>query len=190
MVNGKLLFVDKVQVRGFLIDPQNKIVLAIEVNTNSIATFLGCENFEISKVFENGDMLYCDSTAKSLCQYPYTFNDLGVFYGKSVFVSTEPTGVFKNSSLSTIDLFNQIMFQEDPSVSWFKFFLKDDNIEMTDMIKRKDGRMISIQSVIDLIPLLPEQKKNELKMLAVIDSANTISKMNLITHLANAIELA
>ncbi|MCL4432845.1 MAG: hypothetical protein M1300_11085 [Epsilonproteobacteria bacterium] len=175
--------------KGLLIDPLKKSVSSIDVAPDLIATFLGSESVVVSTILQNGDMLYSDPAAISLQVNPFKIDDLGVFYGKAVYVSTHKNGQFKDTEITPAQIFSSIVFQEDSVIEWFRGFLNDDGIAMNHMIQRDDGRMISVQSVLNTIAMLPENKKNEIRMLAVIDNANAINKMNLITHLANTMEV-
>lgn len=175
--------------KACLIDPLKKSVSLIDTTPNLIATFLGSESVVVSTTLQNGDMLYSDPAAISLQVNPFKIDDLGVFYGKAVYVSTHKNGQFKDTEITPAQIFSSIVFQEDSVIEWFRGFLNDDGIAMNHMIKRDDGIMISVQSVLNTIAMLPENKKNEIRMLAVIDNANAINKMNLITHLANTMEV-
>ncbi|MDD3816405.1 MAG: hypothetical protein PHZ02_17380, partial [Desulfocapsaceae bacterium] len=149
--------------KGFLIDPLKKSVSSIEITPNLIATFLGSESATVSAISEDGDMIYTDPTAINLQAHPFTIDALGVFYGKAVYVSTHENGQFKDTEITTSQIFSRIVFQEDSIVEWFKRFLEDDGIGMDHMIKRDDKKSISIQSVLNSISMLPEHKKNEIR---------------------------
>lgn len=176
---------------GILINPEEKNITSVNINSEKIAEILGCTLLSVVARLDNGDMVYANSLAQSGGEKAiqgFYFHSYGYIYGKAIIAGTMPSGKIISAGKETSWVISHVEFSQDPMINWYKAYLLRNGVDMDTMIevKRENGvQYAPVHGILNILSKLSKKNKDEIKILAEIDSAGGRTPIPLLSHFAN-----
>lgn len=184
-------------MNGYFIDPSNKSVNLVEFADDSIATIIGCSGIALGATFQNGDVVYVDDNGHSKAllnvenleeQEGFYVQGFGYLYGKALMTGSDQSGESKSPSMTLEEFIAKVSFDKNPFIVWYENFLSRTGIDIGSSIKcdyQNSEKLIPIPYILNVLSLLPESKKNAIKMMAEVDISKGLSPLDLLKHFAS-----